>query len=237
MGSTTSLEGKTALVTGASSGMGYAIAEHLRDHGADVTGLCRNTGRLPAGVAPLACDLSDTTQIAAAFAQLGKLDILVNNAGLAVLSGITGGDPRDWQTMWRVNVHALAICCQMALPLFPGSGGQIINISSMSGHRVPRTGGFYAATKFAVRAISDALRSELRSAGNNTRVGTVSPGFVDTPLLDTYFAGRQDQLEKTKNSMEMLTAEDVARAVLHALTSPPHVDITDIQVRCADQAE
>lgn len=232
---TMKLTGKTALVTGASSGMGFAIAERLQKAGAKVFGLCRNTSNIPSGVTAVQCDLSKANQINAAFGGLDELDILINNAGIAVLSGITDGDPTDWEKMWQVNVHALAICCQKALPLFPKSGGQIINISSMSGHRVPRTGGFYAPTKFAVRAISDALRSELRFAGNKTRVACVSPGFVDTPLLDVYFKGREDQLDKTKSSMKMLTPEDVAESVMHMLLTPKHVDLTDIQMRCTEQ--
>jgi len=229
------LTGKTALVTGASSGMGYAIAEQLQKAGANVLGLCRNTANLPEGVTPLACDLSDPSQIDSAFAEINHLDILINNAGIAILSGISNGDPADWETMWKVNVHALAICSQKALTLFLESGGQIVNISSMSGHRVPQSGGFYAPTKFAVRAISDALRSELRSVGNQTRVACLSPGFVDTPLLDIYFKGREDQLEKTKSSMKMLTPEDVAESVMQILKTPSHVDITDILLRCTEQ--
>jgi len=230
-----SLHGKTALVTGASSGVGYAIAEQLVAAGAHVTGLCRNTSAVPENVTPIACDLSDTTQIDATFAQLNSLDILVNNAGLAKLSSISDGSPSDWEMMWRVNVHALALCSQKALPLFPENGGQIVNISSMSGHRVPSSGGFYSPTKFAVRAITDALRSELRAQENLTRVSSVSPGFIDTPLLDTYFFGREDQLEQTKSSMKMLTAEDVAQSVIHILQTPPHIDITDIKMRSTDQ--
>ena len=231
-----SLQGKTALVTGASSGVGYSIAEQLVAAGAHVISFCRNTSAAPDKVKAIPCDLSDTTQIDAAFAEIQSLDILVNNAGVAKLSGITDGNPNEWETMWRVNVHALALCSQKALTLFPPEGGQILNISSMSGHRVPSSGGFYSPTKFAVRAISDALRSELRAKGNKTRVASISPGFIDTPLLDIYFSGREDQLEKTKSSLQMLTAEDVATSAIHILQTPQHVDITDVKMRCTDQA-
>ena len=105
----------------------------------------------------------------------------------------------------------------------------------MSGHRVPPSGGFYSPTKFAVRGISDALRNELRSDDNPTRVATVSPGFVDTPLLDHYFKGREDQLSQTRASMRMLQPEDVASSILHILDTPLHVEITDIQMRSVDQ--
>jgi NADP-dependent 3-hydroxy acid dehydrogenase YdfG len=230
-----SLSNNTALVTGASSGIGHAIATQLRDAGAKVLGLCRNTSSLPEGVIPIQCDLSEPNQIDTVFNSISKLDILVNNAGLALLSRISDGNPADWDTMWQLNVHAMSICCQKSLSLFPESGGQIINTSSMSGHRVPPSGGFYSPTKFAVRGISDALRNELRADGNPTRVATVSPGFVDTPLLDHYFKGREEQLAQTRSSMQMLQADDVASSVLHILTTPLHVEITDIQMRSVEQ--
>ena len=227
---------KTALVTGASSGIGKAIATALLDQGMTVIGLCRSVDQLPDGVKPLACDLRDESAIKAAFESLEELDILVNSAGLAYLSRICDGDPSDWDEMWRVNVHALGLCSQLSLALFPEGGGHILNLSSMSGHRVPPTGGFYASTKFAVRAISEALRAELKNSGNKTRISCLSPGFVDTPLLDKYFAGREDQLAETRANIDMLTPEAIAGAALHILTSPASVEINDVLLRSADQA-
>ncbi len=227
---------KTALVTGASSGIGKAIATALLDQGMTVIGLCRSVDQLPDGVKPLACDLRDESAIRAAFETLKELDILVNSAGLAYLSRICDGNPSDWDEMWRVNVHALGLCSQLSLALFPEGGGHILNLSSMSGHRVPPTGGFYASTKFAVRAISEALRAELKNSGNKTRISCLSPGFVDTPLLDKYFAGREDQLAETRANIDMLTPEAIAGAALHILTSPASVEINDVLLRSADQA-
>ena len=227
---------KTALVTGASSGIGKAIASALLKEGMTVIGLCRSIDELPDGVKPLACDLRDESAIKAAFETLEELDILVNSAGLAYLSRICDGNPSDWDEMWRVNVHALGLCSQLSLALFPEGGGHILNLSSMSGHRVPPTGGFYASTKFAVRAISEALRAELKNSGNKTRISCLSPGFVDTPLLDKYFAGREDQLAETRANIEMLTPEAIADAALHILTSPASVEINDVLLRSADQA-
>jgi NADP-dependent 3-hydroxy acid dehydrogenase YdfG len=227
---------KTALVTGASSGIGKAIATALLEKGMTVIGLCRSVDQLPDGVKPLACDLRDESAIKAAFESLEKLDILVNSAGLAYLSRICDGNPSDWDEMWRVNVHALGLCSQLSLALFPEGGGHILNLSSMSGHRVPPTGGFYASTKFAVRAISEALRAELKNTGNKTRISCLSPGFVDTPLLEKYFAGREDQLAETRANIDMLTPEAIADAALHILTSPASVEINDVLLRSADQA-
>ena len=227
---------KTALVTGASSGIGKAIASALLKEGMSVIGLCRSVDQLPDGVKPLACDLRDESAIKAAFKSLKELDILVNSAGLAYLSRICDGNPSDWEEMWRVNVQALGLCSQLSLALFPERGGHILNLSSMSGHRVPPTGGFYASTKFAVRAVSEALRAELKTSGNNTRISCLSPGFVDTPLLDKYFAGREDQLAETRAKIDMLTPEAIADAALHILTSPASVEINDVLLRSADQA-
>ena len=145
-----------------------------------VIGLSRSVDQLPDGVKPLACDLRDESAIRSAFETLERLDILVNSAGLAYLSRICDGNPSDWEEMWRVNVHALGICSQLSLAHFPESGGHILNLSSMSGHRVPPTGGFYASTKFAVRAVSEALRADLRTA-ETKRVFHVSRPALSTP--------------------------------------------------------
>jgi NADP-dependent 3-hydroxy acid dehydrogenase YdfG len=227
---------KKVLVTGASSGIGHAIAVALVDDGFQVMGLCRSIENLPEGVVPLRCDLRESDDIESAFQSLESLDILVNSAGMAYLSRMMDGDPAQWEEMWKVNVHALALCSRLALPLFPGAGGHILNISSMSGHRVPPTGGFYASTKFAVRAASEALRSELKTAGNGTRVSCLSPGFVDTPLLNTYFDGREDQLAATRESQQMLTPEAIAETVLHILKAPAGVEINDVLMRSNHQA-
>jgi NADP-dependent 3-hydroxy acid dehydrogenase YdfG len=138
--------------------------------------------------------------------------------------------------MWQINVHALGLCSQQALKLFPPSGGHILNISSLSGHRVPPTGGFYAATKFAVRAMTEALRSELKLVNSATRISSISPGFVDTPLLDHYFAGREDQLAQTRAEVNMLTPQNIAATALHILSAPPGVEINDVLLRSSDQA-
>ncbi|GAA5497328.1 putative oxidoreductase SA2266 [Rubritalea halochordaticola] len=136
--------------------------------------------------------------------------------------------------MWQVNVHALALLCQHSLPRLTDTG-IILNVSSMSGWRVPPSGGFYAPTKFAVRAITEALRSELRAEGSRIRVGSLSPGFVDTPLLDNYFQGREEQLAVQRESKVMLSAEDVARSIVHIIEAPEHVEIGDIQMRSTGQ--
>lgn len=231
----TSLQGKTLLVTGASSGIGQALCDMLVDRSANVLGVTRRPSALSENVSPILADLTQRDQIASIFQGLGKIDGLVNCAGVAYLSRISDGNPADWEEMWRVNVMALTLCCQLSLKHFPNTGGRIVNVSSMSGHRVPPTGGFYAPTKFAVRAITDALRAELKLGKSPIQVACVSPGFVDTPLLEQYFRGREQSLNQTRAAMKMLEARDVALAILTILEAPAHVEIGDILIRSAEQ--
>ncbi len=229
------LKGKTFLVTGASSGIGEALCELLLSRGADVLGVTRRPNALHPDISPITADLTSRQDISGIFHKLGKIDGLVNCAGTAYLSRIIDGTPADWEEMWRVNVLALALCSQLSLKHFPNTGGRIVNVSSMSGHRVPPSGGFYAPTKFAVRAITDSLRSELKAIQSPVQVACVSPGFVDTPLLDNYFRGREDTLSQTRASMKMLQPEDVAHCIVTILTAPPHVEVSDILLRSTDQ--
>jgi NADP-dependent 3-hydroxy acid dehydrogenase YdfG len=229
------LQGKTLLVTGASSGIGQALCELLNERGANVLGVTRRPSALSEDVSPIFADLTQREDISKIFHGLGKIDGLVNCAGVAYLSRIIDGNAADWEEMWRVNVMALALCCQLSLKHFPAGGGRIVNVSSMSGHRVPPSGGFYAPTKFAVRAITDALRAELKSVHSPIQVACVSPGFVNTPLLEQYFRGREEALLQTRAAMKMLEPRDVAWAILTILEAPSHVEIGDILMRSGEQ--
>ena len=146
------LAGRTILLTGASSGIGRATAKALVQSGAHVIGVSRRPASIPEGVTALQADLTRREEITHLFDRLEQIDGLVNCAGIAYLSRLIDGNPTDWEEMWRVNVFALALCCQSAIRRFPKSGGRIVNVSSMSGHRVPPSGGFYSPPKFAVRA-------------------------------------------------------------------------------------
>jgi len=214
-----SLQGLTLLVTGASSGIGHSLCELLVERGANVLGVTRRPEALSEDVSPIVADLTQREEVAAIFHGLGIID----------------GNPLDWEEMWRVNVMALTLCCQLSLTHFPADGGRIVNVSALSGHRVPPTGGFYSPTKFAVRAVTDALRSELKAMGSPIQVACVSPGYVDTPLLDNYFRGREEVLSQTRAVMKMLDPEDVAWAILGILEAPGHVEIADILIRSAQQ--
>lgn len=236
------LKNKTALVTGASSGIGEACARALSGNGAKVILTGRNQKKLEqlskeTGGIFLTANLSISEDVVSLFEAIdGSIDILVNNAGVAPKASIIDGDIEAFQTLLNVNVLALTHCCQLALKKFdPKNGGQIVNISSMSGHRVPPSGGFYAATKFAVRAVTEALRYELKSKGNKTRVTMISPGFVDTPLLENYFRGDEETLSALRQDIEMLKPQDIAQTLIHILETPKHVEIGDVMMRPSDQ--
>jgi len=236
------LKNKTALITGASSGIGAACAKALANNGAKVVLTGRNQTRLEQlseeiGGRYMVADISQNDEVIKLFDEIGEsIDILVNNAGIAPKASIIEGKIESFEDLLRINVLAVVHCCQLAIKKFdPSTGGQIINISSMSGHRVPPSGGFYAATKFAVRAVTEALRYELKIQKNKTRVSMISPGFVDTPLLDNYFKGSEEKLSELRERLEMLKPEDVANSLIHILESPKHVEIGDIMMRPRDQ--
>lgn len=249
MNNGSSLSGKRALVTGASSGIGRAIAQALGRHGCSVALLARREERLHetealveaegATAAVLPVDLTDTMAaqqaVATAASTFGGLDIVVNAAGVARQSNLKDGDIGDWRDMFEINVMALAIVNHEAIPYFPEGGGHILNISSMSGHRVPGKGGFYSATKFAVRAMTEGLRQELRGENNFTRVSSISPGFVDTELLEEYFKSGETKDGYSAIGFPILRPEEIADLVIHQLTMPSTVEVTDILVRPTGQ--
>ena len=237
-----SLKNKTALITGASSGIGEACAYALKEEGARLILTGRNKIKLEElakkmDASFVVADLQDNSEIEKLFNEAGtSIDILVNNAGIAPSASIIDGDISSFKDLLEVNVLALTHCCQLALKKFDSiSGGQIVNISSMSGHRVPPSGGFYAATKFAVRAVTEALRFELKAQNNKTRVTMISPGFVDTPLLEKYFSSDQEKLKKLRLELKMLDPNDIAETLKFILKTPKHVEIGDILLRPQDQ--
>lgn len=166
---------KVVLITGASSGIGKSIALLLGKLGYKLTLLARSQEKLkqttkllecpPENVLTLAVDLRDENAIKKAFIHSyqhwGRLDVLINNAGVGVSTNFHSGPVEGWKEMWEVNVLAVCICIKEALSYFdPTKGGLIINISSTSAHRVTKNGEFYAATKFAIRALSESLTIE-----------------------------------------------------------------------------
>jgi clavulanate-9-aldehyde reducatase len=242
------LDGRVAVVTGASSGIGEATVRALSGAGASVALGARRADRLQALADSLdgptfvhAVDVSDEEQarafVEAANEELGGLHILVNNAGVMLLGGVAGADTDDWRRMIAVNLLGLLYCTHAALPLLERSGGgDIVNLSSVAGIRADAGAAVYNMTKFGVHAFSEALRQEALHAG--TRVTTVAPGFVDTELQghNTDPVVRRSTERARERIGEVLQAEDVAEAILHAVTRPPHVCLNEVVVRPTGQA-
>ncbi len=239
--------GRVALVTGASSGIGHAIARRLLTAGLRVAVTARRSGRLAEFEAPpgkllaAPADLRKEQDILDVYARVrdtwGGVDVLINNAGLGHASPLMDGDTEAWREMLDVNVLALAICTREAVKDMRqrGDDGHIVHISSMAGHRVPPGSGVYSATKFAVRALTEGLRQELRAAGSGIRVSAISPGFVETEFAALYHRS-EDVARETYGRFPVLQPEDVANSVWHVLSAPPHVQIHDILMRPRDQS-
>jgi NADP-dependent 3-hydroxy acid dehydrogenase YdfG len=242
------LEGRVAAVTGASSGIGEATARALSDAGASVALGARRADRLEAIAEGLEgpalvreVDVSDEGQalefMQAAHDGLGGLHILVNNAGLMLLGPVADAETEDWRRMIAVNLLGLLYCTHAALPLLTSSGGgDIVNVSSVAGRRADAGAAVYNMTKFGVHAFSEALRQEALHQG--IRVTTVAPGFVETELQghNTNPLVRQAMERSREQIGEVLHAEDIAEAILHSVTRPPHVCVNEVVVRPTRQA-
>jgi NADP-dependent 3-hydroxy acid dehydrogenase YdfG len=245
------LSGRVVAVTGASSGIGEATALACAEAGAAVSLAARRTDRIDAlaerirsaGGTALAIetDVGDEAQ-ANAFVrrtheELGRLDVLVNNAGVMLLGPIEDAPTDEWRRMVDANVFGVLYCTHAALPLIAtGGGGDVVNISSTAGRRADAGAAVYNMTKFGVHAFSEALRQEALHQG--IRVTTVAPGFVETELQahNTNPLVRRS-LEKSREQIgEVLHAEDIAEAILHAVTRPAHVCVNEVLVRPTRQA-
>jgi NADP-dependent 3-hydroxy acid dehydrogenase YdfG len=242
------LDGKTALVTGASSGIGAATTEALAAEGARVALAARRTDRLDdlaarieeAGGDALAitADITEEAEIEAMIEAttdaFGGLDILVNNAGVMLLAPVERADTDDWRRMVSINLTGLMNTTRAALPaLKEGEAGHVVNISS-DARRGPGTGfGAYAATKAGVNTFAESLREEV--AGDGVHVTTVEPGATATELPEHITdAAAKDEVEATVESMRTLESADVAAAVRYAVTQPPRVNVDELLIRPTD---
>jgi NADP-dependent 3-hydroxy acid dehydrogenase YdfG len=242
------LEGRVAAVTGASSGIGEATARALADAGASVALAARRGDRLTAIAEQLEgpslaveADITDEPQarefIQRANDELGGLHILVNNAGVMLLGPVAEADPEDWRRMISVNLLGLLYCTHAALPLIERSGGgDIVNLSSVAGRRADAGGAVYNMTKFGVHAFSEALRQEALHVG--IRVTTVAPGFVETELQShNRNPVVQQALSRSRERIgDVLSPNDIADAIVNAVTQPRHVCVNEIVVRPTMQA-
>jgi len=237
----TMIANKVVLVTGASSGIGEAIARELAAAGATVVIGARRVDRLEAlkreieasGGKAMAQALDVTSRedvqafVEAARAQFGRVDVIVNNAGVMPLSPLAALKVDEWNWMIDVNIRGVLHGVAAVLPIMEAQGeGQIVNIASTAGHQILPTAAVYCATKYAVRVISEALRQET----DKVRVTVVSPGVTTSELAETIThaetAAFIDEYRK-----KAIPAEAIARAVRFAIEQPSDVDVNEILVR------
>jgi 3-hydroxy acid dehydrogenase / malonic semialdehyde reductase len=231
------LEGKTAVVTGASSGIGAATVRALEREGVRVAAGARRVERIEATLA-LELDVTDPAGceafVARAVEELGGLDVLVNGAGLAL-----GRDPFDASTeedeevVLETNVHGLIRMTRLALPHLR-DGGHIVNIGSVAGRQAYPNGSLYVASKFAVRGFTYALREDL--LGRPIRITTVDPGLVETDFSRVRFRGDEETAKSVYEHVDAMQPHDIADCILFALTRPPHVNVDEIVVKALAQS-
>ena len=231
------LEGKTAIVTGASSGIGAAIARALAAQDVRVAGGARRVEQLETEV-KLELDVTDPAScerfVSQAVEELQGLHILVNNAGLGL-----GRDPfdasteEDEETVLETNVHGVMRMTRLCLPHIR-DGGHILNMGSIAGRQAYENAAVYVTSKFAVRGFSYALREDL--LGRPIHVTTVDPGLVESNFSRVRFRGDEEKAKAVYANVEPLTPEDVAECVLFALTRPPHVNVDELVVKALAQS-
>lgn len=238
-----SVRGKWALITGATSGFGKATADLLAKHGCNLIITGRRADKLEAThhiieekygtkVLSYCFDVRNLNQCAELANDLGEReivpDILINNAGLA--SGknkIQEGLIADWEKMIDTNIKGLLYITRCILPaMIDKNEGHIVNIGSTAGHIVYPEGNVYNATKFAVKALNEAINLDL--AGTNIRCCSIDPGAAETEFSVVRFHGDEEKAKKVYAGYTPLSAEDIADAILYVLQTPPHVNITSL---------
>jgi NADP-dependent 3-hydroxy acid dehydrogenase YdfG len=236
----------TAVVTGASSGIGAATARRLVSEGYDVWAAARRRDRLDAlrdelgdALRPVSLDVTSAESVAALAAEVGgSLNVLVNNAGGAFgMDTVAEADPADWRAMFEVNVIGALQVTQALLPALVASGqGHVVVMSSTAGRIVYEGGGGYTAAKHGAAALAETLRLEL--LGQPVRVTEIAPGMVATEEFSTVrFRGDAERAAKVYEGVAApLTADDIADCVAWCVTRPPHVDIDLLVVKPLAQA-
>jgi NADP-dependent 3-hydroxy acid dehydrogenase YdfG len=228
------LDDSTAIVTGASSGIGAAAARLLADEGARVIGGARRVDRLETDVA-LELDVTDPDSCERFVAAAGPADILVNAAGLAIgREPFTDSSEEDERTVFETNVNGLVRMTRLVLQRSLREPGHIVNIGSIAGRWAYPNAASYVASKFAVRGFTRALREDL--LGRDIRITTVDAGLVETEFSVVRFRGDSAQARAVYEGTRPLSAEDVAGCVLFAVTRPPHVVVDELVVMSIDQS-
>ena len=243
------IKDKVAIITGASSGIGYATALTLSKAGAKVAIGARRVDKLEALAKKITDNGGevfyqklDVTQKSecddfakAVLEKWNSIDILVNNAGLMPLSFFKNLKVDEWDKMIDVNIKGVLYSTGAVIThMKEKKSGHIVNLSSVAGRVVFASGSVYCATKFAIAAFSEGLRKEF-STRANIRVTSIEPGVVDTELNDTITDESLKGFVENTKKMEALHAEDIANAILYAVESPSHVNVNEILIRPTTQ--
>jgi NADP-dependent 3-hydroxy acid dehydrogenase YdfG len=239
------LKNKVAIITGASSGIGYATSLTLSKAGIRVAVGARRTEKLQElekhiikNNGEILIQKTDVTRksdcdslVDTVVEKWGKVDVLINNAGLMPLSYFKSGKVEEWEQMVDVNIKGVLYCTSAVVPyMIEKKSGQIINISSVAGRIVFAGGSVYCATKHAIAALSEGLRKEL-SPTYNIRVTCIEPGAVETELLESITDESMTGFIQATKNMETLRSDDIANAILYAVQAPRHVNINEILIR------
>lgn len=243
------MDGKVVIITGATSGIGEATAKLLAKNGATVVITGRRKDRLDkiaqeieqSGGKVLSIDTDVTKResveqmVNKVIKEYGRVDILFNNAGVMLLGPVVEADLTDWQRMIDTNLYGLLFCTNAVLPqMVKQKSGHIVQTSSVAGRTARKGSAVYNATKWAVNGFTEGLRQELLQY--NIRTTLIEPGMVATELRDhiTHEITKKD-INAVADSIRQLQSEDIARAVLYAVSQPDYVDVNEILIRPTDQ--
>lgn len=233
-----SLEGKSAVVTGASSGIGAATAQALAAEGARVVGGARRVDRVASPITPLELDVTDPASceafVNAATEELSGIDILVNGAGLALgRDSFDASTEADERTVLETNVNGLIRMTRLCLPHIRDNG-HIVNIGSVAGRQAYEKGSLYVTSKFAVRGFTYALREDL--LGRPIHVCTVDPGLVETDFSLVRFRGDEETARKVYQGVEAMQPQDIADCIVFVVTRPARVNVDELVVKALAQS-
>lgn len=229
---------KKILITGASSGIGAAAARLLHAQGHTLALSARSEAKLEAlakelgsRVSTHVCDVRDYNQVrssvTAAREAMGGLDVLLNNAGLGFFDPLLGGKIEEWHTMIDTNVKGVVNCLHATLPFLAENQGHVVNVGSVASHNVFPNSGVYCATKWAVLALSESIRTEL---ADKVKVTTISPGAVNTPFVDS--TTNEALLKDYKSYFAKgLPVERIAEAIRMAIETPNDALVSEIIIR------
>ena len=231
------LDGKTAIVTGASSGIGAATAAALAREGARVLGGARRVDELETELKH-ELDVTDPASCQAfvefAIGEFDELDLLVNNAGLGLgRDPFWDGSEEDEETVLETNVHGVLRMTRLCLPHIR-DGGHIVNLGSVAGREPYENAAVYVASKYAVRGFTYALRQDL--LGRPIHLTTVDPGLVQTNFSRVRFRGDEEKARAVYEGLEPLKPEDIAECIVFAVTRPPHMNIDEIVIKALAQS-